>query len=299
MGTFDLVYWDNSYNYIMLINLAIAILVFSSIRFVSGAVSHINTSKELFKKDNPAFGLSLAGLVVAVTIVLTGAIYGDPIYTLEDSAVSVGLYGLMGLVLMAITRVIFDKIALPKISIRDEIVKGNISAGLVDAGNVIATAIIIRTMMVWVEANTIEGMAAVLTGFVISQLLLTATTYVRTLRLKQLNDGKPLQDEIRKDNIAMAARFAGRKIGSAFAITAASNMLVFESYDIQWLLLAWAGVSIIMMGVLSILSFIANKVILAGVDIDNEIINQRNAALGVVQSVIYISLGLLLSELMS
>jgi uncharacterized membrane protein YjfL (UPF0719 family) len=296
---FDLVYWDNSYNLILLVNLAIAIAIISSIRFVSGAISHINTTKELFKKDNPAFGISLAGTVLAVTIVLTGAIYGDPIYTLEDSIVSVGLYGVIGLALMALTRVIFDKIALSKISIRDEIVKGNISAGIVDAGNVIAAAIVIRTMMVWVEANTLDGITAVLIGYAISQVLLTATTYLRTKRFKRLNDGKPLQDEIKKANTAVALRFAGRKIGTAFAITAASNTLVFESYDIKLLLLAWAGVSIVMIILLSVLSFVANKVILAGVDINDEIINQRNAALGIVQCVIYVSLGLLLSELMA
>jgi uncharacterized membrane protein YjfL (UPF0719 family) len=296
---FDLVYWDNAYNFVLLANLAIAIAILTSIRFVSGAISHINTSKELFKKDNPAFGISLAGTVFAVTIVITGAIYGDPIYTLQDSVVSVGLYGILGLALMALTRVIFDKIALPKISIRDEIVKGNIAAGIVDAGNVIAAAIVIRTMMVWVEANTLDGITALLFGYIISQILLTATTYLRTKRLKRLNDGKPLQDEIRKGNIALALRFSGRKIGSAFAITAASNMLVFESYDIKVLLLAWAGVSIVMIILLGGLSFIANKVILAGVDTEDEIINQRNAALGIVQCVIYIALGLLLSELMA
>jgi uncharacterized membrane protein YjfL (UPF0719 family) len=299
VNLFDLVYWDNSYNIILLLNLAIAIAIFTSVRFVSGFISHIDTSKELFKKDNPAFGISLAGVVFAITIVLTGAVYGDPIYTLEDSVISVGLYGALGLVLMAITRLIFDKIAIPKIVIRDEIVNGNIAAAIIDAGNVVATAIVIRTMMIWVEANTVEGITAVLSGFLISQILLTATTYLRTHRLKKLNDGKPIQDEIRSGNTAVALRFAGRKIGTAFAITAASNMLVFENYDIQYLLMAWAVVSVVMIMILSLLSFVANKIILAKVDIDDEIINQRNAALGIVQCVIYIALGLLLSELMA
>lgn len=299
MENYDLIYWDHSYNFILLINLAIAIAIFASIRFFSGAIAHVDASNELLKKDNPAFGISLAGVAFAVTIVLTGAIYGDPIYTLEDSVVAVGLYGVIGLGLMALTRIIFDKIALPNISIRDEIVKGNVAAAIIDAGNVIATAIIIRTMMVWVETNTIEGILAVLTGYVISQILLTATTYMRTRRLIKLNEGKHPQEEFQSGNNALALRFAGRKIGTAFAITAASNILVFESYNVQMLLAAWAGVSVIMIVLLAILSFIANKIILAKVDLDKEIFVQKNAAIGVVQCAIYISLGMLLAELMA
>lgn len=299
MESLDMVYWDHSYNSILLFNIAIAIVLFASLRFFSGIISHINPSHELFKKDNTAFGISLAAVVFAVTIVLTGAIYGDPIYTLHDSIVAVGLYGLIGLVLMALTRVIFDKIALPHISIRDEIVKGNIAAATVDAGNVIATAIIIRTMMVWVEANTLDGIVAVLIGYVISQVLLTLTTFLRVKKLQNKNGLDQLEQEFKNGNVALALRFAGRKIGTAFAITAASNILVFESYDINMLLGVWALVSVIMIAALAILSFVATKVILANVDVDHEVIKQKNVALGFVQLAIYVSLGMLLAELLA
>lgn len=299
MENLDFVYWDNSYNQILLLNLVIAIAIFTSIRFFSGIISHINPSVELFKKDNPAFGISMAGVVFALAIILIGAIYGDPIYTLQESVISVGLYGLIGLLLMAITRLVFDKITLPKISIRDEIVKGNVAAAIVDAGNVIATAIIIRTMMVWVEANTIEGIKAVLIGYVVSQVLLTITTFARVKKLHIQNDIDCLYEELRANNIALALRFAGRKIGTAFAVAAASNIMVFEFYDIKTLLFIWAGVSIVMIIALSLLSFLANKIILVGVDINKEVIKEKNIALGIVQCVIYISMGLLLSELLA
>ncbi len=299
MESSELVYWDHSYNIILLVNLAIAIIIFTSLRFFSGVISHINPSNELIEKDNPAFGISLAGVVFGVTIVLTGAIYGDPIYTLQDSVVAVGLYGVIGIVLMAVTRLLFDKVAMPKISIRDEIVKGNVAAAIVDAGNVIATAIVIRTMMVWIETKTLEGIAAVLSGYIISQVLLTCTTLLRIKKINRQDNIDSLESEIKKGNNALALRFTGRKIGSAFAITAASNVLVFETYNIQVILGVWALVSILMITILSVLSFIANKVILAGINVEDEVIRQRNAALGIVQCIIYISLGLLLSELMS
>lgn len=299
MNISDLIYWDNSYNNILLGNLAIAIAIFASLRFVSGVISHVNPTKELLEKDNPAFGISIAAVVFSVSIVLSGAIYGDPIYALEDSIIAVGLYGVIGLAMLMVARVIFDKIAFSDISLKDEIVKGNVAVATIDAGNLIATAIIIRTMMVWVEANTLEGVITVLAGFVISQLLLTLTTIIRCKDVNKKNGGNPISEEFVKGNIALAFRFSGRKIGTAFAISAASNVLVFESYDMNLLLPTWAVVSVVMIAILTLLSFVANKVMFPHVNADDEVFNKQNTALGVIQAVTYISLGLLLAELMA
>lgn len=296
MDNIDLLYWDHHYNGVLLLNLVIVIAVFASLRFFSGITSHINSSKELTEKDNPAFGISMAGVVLAVTIILTGAIYGNPIYTVEESVISVGLYGVVGILLMAVTRVIFNKIALPKVSIKEEILKGNVAAGIVDAGNVVATAIIIRAMMMWVDANTVQGLGTILIGFVISQVLLTATTI---LRIKLLTRKIPLQDEFKAKNIAVALRFSGRKIGTAFAVAAASHLLVFEAYEMPMLVVTWAVASALMVVVLTMLSFIANKIIFAGTDVEDEVLKQKNIALGIVQGLVYICLGILLSELMA
>jgi hypothetical protein len=294
-----LVYWDNNYNLVLLLNFVLVIAIFTSVRMFSGMTSHISALKELTEKDNPAFGVSMAGVVFAVTLVLSGAIYGDPIYTKQDSIISVGLYGVVGIILMAITRIIFNKIALPSVKIKQEIIGGNLAAGIIDAGNVIATAIIIRAMMLWVSANTVNGLMAVITGFIISQVLLTSTTLIRIKRFNKNRQNDNLQDELKSGNVAIALRFAGRKIGTAFAVAAASSRLVFELYDLPSLLGIWAGVSVIMIGLLTVLSFLATKVILAGINVEDEVIRQRNVALGAVQCVVYICLGILLSELMS
>ncbi len=299
MDKIGLVYWDNNYNLVLLLNFVLVIAIFTSVRMFSGMTSHISALKELTEKDNPAFGVSMAGVVFAVTLVLSGAIYGDPIYTKQDSIISVGLYGVVGIILMAITRIIFNKIALPSVKIKQEIIGGNLAAGIIDAGNVIATAIIIRAMMLWVSANTVNGLMAVITGFIISQVLLTSTTLIRIKRFNKNRQNDNLQDELKSGNVAIALRFAGRKIGTAFAVAAASSRLVFELYDLPSLLGIWAGVSVIMIGLLTVLSFLATKVILAGINVEDEVIRQRNVALGAVQCVVYICLGILLSELMS
>ena len=297
MDTIELFYWDHNYNVILLVNLAICIGLFTSLRLFSGAIAHVSAWDELVKKDNPAFGISLAGVAFAVTLVLVGAIYGKPANNLQDSIIAVGGYGIIGIVLMALTRIIFDRIALPKISIRDEIEKTNIAAGIIDAGNVIATAIIIQAVTIWVEVNTIAGIIALLTGYVISQVLLTVATFIRVKLFSWRNKGSSIQEAFKEGNAALALHFAGRRIGTAFAITAAANIMVYEVYDIYQLLLAWIGISVIMIAVLMILSFIADKIILFRIDVNYEITTQRNIAIGALQGVVYMSLGLLLAQL--
>ena len=39
----DVIYWDSSYNDILLLNLAITVTIFATIRFFMGAVARIDT----------------------------------------------------------------------------------------------------------------------------------------------------------------------------------------------------------------------------------------------------------------
>lgn len=297
-GFFSAFYWDNSYNVILLANLAICIALFTSLRLFSGAIAHVSAWDELVNRDNPAFGISLGGAVFGVTIVLTGAVYAKQAQTLAQSVIAVSTYGGIGIILMAVTRLIFDKIALPRMYIRDEIEKENVVAGIIDAGNIVATAIIIRTVTQWVEVSTLNGILALLTGYVISQVLLTAATYLR-LEIFALRNKASMQTAFKEGNVALALHFVGRRIGTAFAVTAASNIMVYEEYNIYQLLFSWAVISVVVTVVLSALSYIADKIILYNIDSNKEIVQQKNIAIGILQGVIYICLGMLLAQLMT
>jgi uncharacterized membrane protein YjfL (UPF0719 family) len=295
--TSDFFYWDHSNDKVILLNIILTIGIFASLRLFLSSISNIQTLQKIKKKDNFAFGISLSGAVFAVTIVLMGVIYGDMVYSLEGSLIAIGLYGVLGILLMALTRIIFDTFSLPNISIRDEIGKGNVAAGIVDAGNVIAAAIVIRTIMMWVSTSTMTGVLTVVTGYFISQIILTAATYLRLKVFTKYNDGESMQKAFAKGNSALALRFAGRKIGSAFAITAATNIMAYDAYEVYKLFLVWAVISAIAIFVLRVVSTIADKIILHGFDVNNEVIKKNNITIGAVQSVIYISLGMLLAEL--
>lgn len=292
-------YWDHSYNPTMLVSLAIIIALFASVRLFSGAISHVDSKFELTQKDNGAFGISLAGVVFGVTLVLTGVIPNSWTMDLAEVSVAVAVYGVIGIGLMVLTRLIFDRIALPRISIRDEIIKGNTAAAIIDAGNVVAAALVIRAVMAWTPTTNLESIIDLLKLYVVSQVLLTviAMVHVRLFTMHGVDD-RTLQDEIHDGNTALALRMSGRRIGIAFAITAASNLMVYELYGVDKLLLQWVAISLLVVVVLTILSWVASKIILWRMNVNDEVINQRNIAIGSVQGTVYIALGMLLASLM-
>jgi uncharacterized membrane protein YjfL (UPF0719 family) len=293
----DMIYWDHYYDSILLTNLAIVIALFTSLRFFSGAIARIKASDELMRKDNPAFGLSLSGVIFGVALILSGTIFGNPDDNATKSALTILWHGALCIVFLSFTRLIFDHVTFPKIHVRDEIVKGNIAVGIADAANVIASALIIRSVLVWVSANSIEGVTALLFGYLISQALLTGATFVRFKLFGKISNGSCIQEQLRTGNIALALRFAGQKIGTAFAITVASNVIASEVYEMIPVLVTWFFVSIVAIVALKLISMLAEFVILYQIDLNKEVIEQRNIAIGAVEAIIFISLGLLLTSL--
>lgn len=293
----NMIYWDHYYNSILALNLLIIMILFTSLRLFSGKIAHINASDELLRKDNPAFGISLAGTTLAVTVMLSGVMYGDPEDTAIEAVIAVGLFGLLGIGLMALTRLIFDKIALPGISLRDEIVNGNVAVAIADAGNVLASAIIIRAIMAWVPFDTIDSLIAILGSFAVSQIILTAMTLLRIKIFDKINKDQNIQEHLKNGNTALALRFSGQKIGTAFAIATAASLIVYEEYEIGTILAVWFFASIAAILIWKILSFIAQKIILFRVDTNLEVLRQKNIAVGALQAVIYVSMGLLISTI--
>ena len=94
------------------IDITIAIMLLGAMRFLLGLTSQVNSTEELAQKDNFAFGVSVAGSILALGIVLTGAITGEnaPSYTME--IIGMLAYGTYGLVLIKVGRIIQDKVAL-------------------------------------------------------------------------------------------------------------------------------------------------------------------------------------------
>lgn len=279
------------------VDLLIIIVILAGMRKLSGAIANVSSHDELTEKDNHAFGISIAGATLALAIMLMGVVSGDVGKNPANEAMLMIGYGGLGLLLMWVTRKVFDHISLPKISIHQQIMDGNIAAAIVDAGNMIATAIILRAVMIWIDSNSWVGLAIVVVGFLISQILLLAATLYRRHVYAKRHGGHGVQDEIEKGNTALALRFSGHRIGIAMAVTAASGMVIYDSELIVAHLIVWSGVAVIMMVALTVIAFITRKAVLPHVNIAEEVDKQGNVAVGAIEAAVYVAVGFLLAGL--
>jgi len=271
--------------------------ILASMRKLAGVVGNVSAHAELSERDNHAFGISLAGAAIAVAIMLMGAVSGEAAKNPASEAFIMLAYGGLGLVLMAITRKIFDNISLPDISIHSEIMKGNIAAALVDAGNMIATAIILRAVMVWVDSNSLVGLLFVLGGFLVSQVIMVAATAYRRRVYARHHGDSDLHKQLEQGNAALALRFAGHRIGIALAVTGASGIVIYTDAQLITGLATWSGVAVLMFITLTVLAILIRKAVLPGINVAEEVNQQGNIAIGAIEAAVYIAVGLLLAGL--
>jgi len=149
----------------------------------------------------------------------------------------------------------------------------------------------------WATDNALHDVLFLLVAYLISQVILTSTTYIRRLMVRYFHTGRETQDELKNGNIAMALSFGGRKIATAFAITIASNFDFFEVYDLKMIILPWILISISAVIILKIIAYIAERIVLFNVATMREILDQRNIAVGAIQATIYMAMGLLIAGL--
>lgn len=295
----DLINWYPDLLAILAIDLVLAVILLTAFRKLAGLISNVSTTEELATKDNFAFGFVFAGGLISLSIVLTGAISGDPGTSIFSEIVLVVTYGVLGIVLMMLSRKVLDNFALPDINIQEEIMKGNMAAAIVDVGNLLATAIIVKAVMTWIDDTSLFGLIAVVIGFIVSQVVLILVTQYRSKVYASRHNGQCLQDALRNGNQAIALRYCGHKIGVALAVTAASGFVSYNDERILMACLAWGMISIALTIALSLIAIVARHIILAKIDVVDEVDNQQNMGIGFIEAVIYVSIGLLLASLIA
>ncbi|NMP15129.1 DUF350 domain-containing protein [Thalassotalea sp. Y01] len=281
------------------IDVAVAIVLLTAMRFISGVSAKVNTKDELAKEDNFAFGISVAGSIAALGIVLSGAITGEsaPSYQLE--AIGMFAYGLFGLLLIKLGRFVHDKMALNKLNKMEQIRKRNITVGIVDAASVIATAIVIRAVLIWVDGLSIYTFVAIFSGFIVSQVMLVLVTRIRETHYARNNQHDSMQDAFVDGQIALALRYSGQIISTALAVTAASYFLIYSPETIIENLLGWLVFGMAMTVLVSLLTSFAKRIILFGINMFEEVDQQHNVGVAAVEMAISIAIAMILTGLMA
>jgi len=281
------------------IDITIAIILLGAMRFLLGLTSQVNSTEELAKKDNFAFGVSVAGSVLALGIVLTGAITGEnaPSYMME--IIGMLAYGTYGLILIKVGRIIQDKIALQHLNKTELIKEQNLTIGIIDAAGAIATAIIIRAVLLWVDGLDISTFIAITSGFMVAQAVLVLVTRIREKKYAKNNQEDCLQEALSDGQLALAIRYSGQVISTALAVTAASHFLVYSPDTLVMNLLGWLVFGIVMTILVGLLTSIAKRIVLWGINLVEEVDQQHNIGVASIEMATSISIALILTALMA
>ena len=295
----DVILLDQQLLAFLVLDIVIAIILLGTMRFVSGVSAKVNTTDELSKNDNFAFGISLAGSILALGIVLTGAIEGEAAPSLTMEAIGMFSYGLFGLLLIKIGRIIHDRFALNKLDKTALIKEQNITVGIVDAAGAIATAIVVRAVLLWVDGLDIATFIAIASGFLVSQLMLVMVTRIRERAYAKNNQNDCLQEAFSNGQQALAIRYAGQLISTALAVTAASYFFVYNPDTLVINLLGWLLFGLIMTILVALLTNIAKRIVLWGVNLVEEVDQQHNIGVASIEMATSISIALILMALMA
>ena len=208
-------------------------------------------------------------------------------------------YGLLGLVLIKVGRFVHDRLALNEIDKTAQIKARNLTVGIVDAASTIATAIVIRAVLIWVHGIDVGTFVAIVAGFVVSQAMLILVTRIKEKQYARNNQEDSLQQAFANGQVALAIRYAGQVISTALAVTAASYFLIYTPETLVINLIAWLGFSILMTILVAILTTIAKKLVLWGINLVEEVDQQHNVGVASVEMAISISIALILTALMA
>jgi len=124
--------------------LLLYMITFSVAKFIKSIISPYKLNQELTEKNNLALGVSTAGYFIGVTSVYVGVYDGPTLPEWWQEVYHVGVYSLLGVILLNISRFINDKLILYKFSNNKEIIEDqNVGTGFVQAASYIASGLII------------------------------------------------------------------------------------------------------------------------------------------------------------
>jgi uncharacterized membrane protein YjfL (UPF0719 family) len=242
----------------------------------------IKVKYELVENDNLAFAIAHAGYFIGILLAIGGAIVGESNGLVQD-VIDISTYGLMGIVLLNISTIVTDKILLSKFSTRKEIIDDkNSGTGVIEAANAIASGLIIMGAVTGDNETGMNGYLSALMFWAIGQVAVILITLVYNL-ITPYN----VHEEIEKDNVAVGVGFAG-------VVIAISNLVFFAiAGDFK----GWSatftdvgfeiGLGVIM---LPVFRFIADKVLLPGQKLTDELVNQEkpNVGAGIIEAFAYV-----------
>ncbi|WP_053979705.1 DUF350 domain-containing protein [Marinagarivorans algicola] len=284
---------------VVCINVVLALAALIGLRYGMSALIGVHVKDELDKKDNIAFGIIIAGAVLALMLIMSGAMSGDAHASLMQEALNVSMYGVLGIVLLKVGFLVQDKLLLRKICIRDEIKKGNSAVAIAAAANLIAVGVVIRTSITWVEDDSVNGLLPVALVFIALQIILAAVTLLRTVIFSKRNPDNTWQSAIQSNNIALAIRFSAQMLATAFALSSVAYLVNYASILLFEIVYTWLGLGLAVMLVVWLLYTLACPIVLSKINVVEEVDQQRNIGVAAIEAALFLGIATLFMGFMA
>ena len=224
--------------------------------------------EELVEKDNIALGVAMAGYYFGLIMAIGGTLSG-PSQGLENDLIDIGIYGLLAIILLNLSRLVNDGVILHGFKIRDELIDDqNAGTGAVIAASYIATGLVIFGAV----SGEIGGIVTTVIFWALGQVALVLAGLVY-----EWITPYSIHDEIEKDNVAAGVAFAGALVGIGIIVfhASAGNFISWTVNLQDFAIEVVAGLIL-----LPIVRFISDVILLPGQKLTNEIANQEHPNLG-------------------
>lgn len=248
-----------------------------------------NIQEELVEKDNFSFILSYVGYFSALTIAIGGAIVGESFDFWTDIQ-HIFIYGILAIFLLLIAAWISNKVILRKFDLKKEIIEDkNEGSGIIEAAIYVANGLILYGALLGESESLLEGLTTFVAYWAIGNivLILASKIFITWMRYD-------IHDAVEKDNVAAGVSFAGAILAIGI-ITMNAILDPFEDWTTT--LIDISIQSAIGIVLLPIMRLFADKILLPGRSLTDEIINQEkaNVGAGLIEAFAYIASAILIT----
>ncbi|MER2491116.1 DUF350 domain-containing protein [Catenovulum sediminis] len=255
--------------------LALFLVVVCIAKWLYNLLTSYNTFEQIIEKRNTALAVSIAGFIIAVTMIYIAVLKG-PSRGLINDLINVGLYSAMGLGMLFLARLINDKLLLSKFCNHQQIIEHQrLSVGIVQSASYIAAGLVIAGSLTG-EGSLISAVVFYVLGQI--TLLIFSKVYDLITRFE-------FQHEIEKGNVAAAVSFAATKIALGIillhALVGGFNSW-FESISLFFI------DAIIALILLPLVRIVVDIVLLPKIKIDDAI-EAQNTAVAIIEGFVAIS----------
>ncbi len=263
--------------------------------FIIGKIAYklihpkINIQQELVDKDNFAFILSYVGYFTALIIVIGGTIVGES-YDFATDILLIFVYGILGIALLLIAAWISNKLILTKFDLKKEIIADkNEGSGIIEAAIYIANGLILYGALIGESETLLNGITTFLIYWIIGNFVLIIASKIFTSWMSY-----DIHTEIENDNVAAGVSFSG----AVLAIGIITMNAILDPF-VNWTttLVDISLQTVLGCILLPIIRLFADKILLPGRKLTDEIVNQEkpNIGAGLIEAFAYVASAILIT----